>query len=165
MELSFCCPACRQPAQEDASRPGDPLRCEACGWSRVTVEADFDDDRLLRCLVCGCDDLWRRKDFPQRLGLLIVGAGILLSTIAWAYMRPFLAIGILMLFALADLLLYAVMSDVLVCYRCGARYRRAGPELKQTFRGFDHETAERHRQEARRLSERPQSRSGGGRTA
>lgn len=165
MQLSFCCPACRRQAEDEVSRPGDALRCEACGWSRVAGEADFDELRPLHCLVCGCNDLWRRKDFPQQIGLLIVGAGILLSTIAWAYMRPFLAIGILMLFALADLLLYTVMSDVLVCYRCGAKHRHAGSQWKQTHRGFDHETAERHRQEAKRLGETPQSRSVGPRPA
>ena len=150
MQLLYRCPACQMQMHQEISQPGDTLSCESCGWSRVAVDADFDDGLPARCLTCGCDDLWRQKDFPQRLGLLIVGLGILLSTIAWWHMRPFWAIGILMLFALGDMLLYAVMNDVLVCYRCGARHRSAQPG--EQHRGFDHETAERHRQEAKRLS-------------
>src|SRR5690606_12320833 len=101
------------------------------------------------CLVCGCDDLWRQKDFPQGLGLVIVGAGMLLSTIAWALYWPVTAIGILMAFALADLVLYARMSDVLVCYRCKARHRPH--EIAAAHGTFDLETAERYRQERLRL--------------
>lgn len=149
MQLIYRCPACQKQTHREISQPGDTLRCESCGWSRVAVDVDFDDGRPARCLTCGCDDLWRQKDFPQRLGLLIVGLGILLSTIAVWYWRPFLSIGILMVFALGDMLLYALMNDVLVCYRCGSRHRSIEPGERHV--GFNLETAERHRQEAKRL--------------
>ena len=150
MQLIYRCPACQLQTYRQISQPGDTLRCENCDWSRVAVDADFDDGRPARCLTCGCGDLWRQKDFPQRLGLLIVGLGILLSTIAVWYWRPFLSIGILMMFALGDMLLYALMNDGLVCYRCGSRHRNTQPG--EQHRGFELETAERHRQEAKRLS-------------
>jgi cytochrome c553 len=101
--------------------------------------------------VCGCDDLWRQKDFPQRVGLAMVALGAILSTIAWAYHMPATALGVLLGFALVDLVLFTVMKDVLVCYRCHARYGDV------TFRDdqprFNLETAERYRQEAARLEE------------
>lgn len=149
MRLAFSCPRCRQPARADVGAPGDDLLCRGCGWSRTLAADDCREGDPSRCLVCGCDDLWRQKDFPARLGLAFVAGGALLSTVAWLYYQPVLAIGILMVFALADLILYALMHDVLVCYRCGARHRR--PEGDREHAQFDLETAERYRQEARRL--------------
>jgi hypothetical protein len=74
----------------------------------------------------------------------MVGAAILLSTIAYAFWQPVLAIGILMGFALVDALFYLIMQDVSVCYRCAARH--AGFELADAHT-FDLEVAERYRQE------------------
>jgi hypothetical protein len=102
----------------------------------------------VHCLVCGCADLWRQKDFPQRLGLLMVGAGIVLSTAAYALWQPALALGILMAFALVDFFLFLFMKDVLVCYRCGARHGGFVPTSQATF---DLEVNERYRQERLRL--------------
>jgi hypothetical protein len=104
-----------------------------------------------RCVVCGCHDLWRQKDFPQGLGLFFVALGALISTIAWAYHMPLTALGTLMGFAALDLLLYVFMPDVLVCYRCHARYRHAA--LNAAHPRFNLETAERYRQEAARLAD------------
>lgn len=100
--------------------------------------------------MCGCSDLWRQKDFPQRLGLLFVGLGIVLSTIAWSWHRPGFAIGILMFFALVDMLLFAVMNDMLVCYRCAARHRNT--PLDKQHPNFDLEIAERYRQQELRTA-------------
>ena len=85
------------------------------------------------------------------IGIGLVALGIGLSTIAWARYLPVLAIGILMLFALLDLALYSLMKDVLVCYRCQARHRLEGST--DGYPRFDHERAERYRQEA--LSHEP----------
>ncbi|MEX0717314.1 MAG: hypothetical protein WD066_12040 [Planctomycetaceae bacterium] len=170
MHLAFACPACASPRRTVLSSRGTEIACP-CGWRRA-VDPDVVSGSLGRnsssasraamvdpgastqespaeCLVCGCDDLWRQKDFPQGLGLAIVGLGMLLSTIAWAYYRPVTAIGILMAFAVADLVLYARMSDVLVCYRCQARHRHR--EIAAAHPAFDLETAERYRQEQLRL--------------
>lgn len=105
----------------------------------------------MQCLACGCSDLWRQKDFPPLLGLTFVALGALLSTIAWSFYRIEMALGILMGFALLDLILYALMSDVLVCYRCDARHRRVN--LDENHSRFNLELAERYRQEARRIGD------------
>ena len=78
----------------------------------------------------------------------MVGAGIVLSTMAYALWQPVLALGILMAFALADFLLFLFMRDVLVCYRCGSRHGGFDPSAHATF---DLEVAERYRQERLRL--------------
>jgi hypothetical protein len=96
--------------------------------------------------------LWRQKDFPVRLGLLMVGLGALGSTVAWSFYEPLWAIGILMAFALVDLLLFLFMPDVLVCYRCAARHRAAA--LDESVPHFNLEIAEKYRQEQIRLREK-----------
>ena len=100
---------------------------------------------MCRCRICGCADVWRQKDFPPALGLTLVATAALLSCVAWAYYQPLFAIGILMSAAFVDLVLYACMGDMLVCYRCGARHRQVS--MKEEHSRFDLETAERYRQQ------------------
>jgi len=151
MRIRLMCPACSRQVQTDVSDQTASLGCPDCDWSRPLDPDAFRDGHQTHCLVCGCGDLWRQKDFPVGIGLLMVAAGALLSTIAWWYMRPVISIGILMGFALVDLLLYAVMRDVLVCYRCAARHGNVSPDEEHP--SFNLETAERYRQEAKRLED------------
>lgn len=81
----------------------------------------------------------------------MVALGALLSTIAIAFYYPATALGILLAFAFADLLLYVLMPDVLVCYRCQSRHRHTQPG--ESVPRFNLETAERYRQEAARLAQ------------
>jgi len=149
MQVAFQCPHCRRALRSEiASDAG--LRCAECGWSRPVSPAEIGHGMPQRCVVCGCDDLWRQKDFPQGLGLILVALGATLSTLAWANYMPKTALGILLAFALADLLVYALMKDVLVCYRCKARHRHTA--LDGEHPRFNLETAERYRQEAARLA-------------
>lgn len=144
MHIIYQCPVCAKrnlvyPEPADA-----PIQCE-CGWSRAEGAGDFANGKLCRCRICGCEDLWRQKDFPPALGLLFVGLGIILSSTAWAFHMPAAALGVLMGFAFIDLLLYTFMGDMLVCYRCRARHRRA--EMHEEHPKFDLEVAERYRQQ------------------
>jgi hypothetical protein len=89
--------------------------------------------------------LWRQKDFPPGLGLLIVATAAVGSSIAWAWYRPLLALGFLFAAAFLDMILFVLMGDMLVCYRCRARHRRT--RLDEQHPKFDLETAERYRQQ------------------
>jgi hypothetical protein len=149
MYVSFQCPGCEQPRRAKVAAGAAEVACDGCHWSRRLPAGELENEVPNRCLVCGCGDLWRQKDFPQRLGLAMVALGALLSTIAWAYHLPATALGILLGFALVDLLLFTVMPDVLVCYRCQARYRDV--VFREDHPRFNLETAERYRQEAARL--------------
>lgn len=150
MYVRFVCPNCDQ--QNRAMLAGDCERisCTNCEWDRAIVPREEPSGQIQRCVVCGCNDLWRQKDFPQKLGLFLVGLGALLSTLAWAWYMPRTALGVLLAFALVDMLLYTFMKDVLVCYRCHARYGSFDPAAE--YPRFNLETAERYRQEAARLS-------------
>ena len=152
MHVVYRCPACTHRNRAPLPSPDDSLHCSQCGWRREAAGMEFKEQQLSRCLLCGCEDLWRQKDFPPQLGLTMVALGALLSTIAWSYYLPTLAIGILMAFAMADLVLYTLMRDVLVCYRCEARYHQADLTTDETPR-FSLELAERYRQEAARLKD------------
>jgi hypothetical protein len=151
MQLIYQCPVCQLPNIELVTGQTRKFACTAQDWSREISTADIDDDSPKRCLCCGNEDLWRQKDFPQALGLLMVLAGGILSTIAWAYMEPAIALGILLAFAAIDMVLYAVMKDVLVCYRCSARHRKAN--IHDDHPRFNLELNERYRQEEIRLAE------------
>jgi len=155
MQITHDCPKCLKVAQSEVTSASDGVNCPHCDWKRSLGNEDLVNGTPQRCLICGCGDLWRQKDFSQQLGVTIVAIGVLLSTVAMVYMQPELSLGILMAFALADMILYAVMKDCLVCYRCHARYRRV-PNLDQVGT-FDLEVNERYRQEAIRLKQSEQS--------
>lgn len=152
MRVSGGCPSCQQAVRAEISSTADRLHCEACDWSRPVVADDIVNNRPRRCLMCGCDDLWRQKDFPQKIGVAMVGVGILISTIAYYNYWIKTAIAVLVVFALVDMLLFWLMTDVLVCYRCGAAHRRTNLQ-DEPHPAFDLEVAERYRQQAIRLAE------------
>ena len=147
----FQCPICQKRRLAAPKPIDDALRCDECQWTRNEGHLDFTDGQLGRCRVCGCQDLWRQKDFPPALGLALVATAAMLSCVAWAFYQPAIAIGILMLAGLIDMVLYTMMGDMLVCYRCGARHRRT--TINDEHPRFDLETAERYRQQDLRQHE------------
>lgn len=152
MRITYACPACHATVRVNDVETRRTLDCPACG-AGIGVPGDAfapgTPPRLLRCLVCPSTELFVRKDFPQRIGLAIVVAGLAASCVAWAWRELVLTFAILFGTALVDVVLYLVMPDCLSCYRCGARYRGAG--VRGSFGGFDLETHEKHRQQAARL--------------
>lgn len=142
--IVFQCPACQTRRLTAPQPESAAVSCSGCGWSRDTGAEDYQNGRLRRCRICGCDDLWRQKDFPPALGLAIVATAAISSSIAWGYYRPLLALSFLFAAALLDMALFLLMRDMLVCYRCGARHRRT--PIDQQHPKFDLETAERYRQ-------------------
>jgi hypothetical protein len=135
---------------------GEGLSCPHCNASIAISAATVADGKLDRCLACPSRDVYLRKDFPQRLGVLIVVMGFVASSITWAYSRPVWTFAILFATALIDVVLYLVMPNALVCYHCGAQYR--GLSNLDRYSGFDLETHERHRQQKIRAAELNRSR-------
>lgn len=143
--IIFQCPACQKRRQVAPIPVNSAVQCDACQWQRDEGGNDFIDGNLCCCRICGCEDLWRQKDFPPALGLALVATAAICSCIAWATYHPAIAIGILMVAGLMDMVLYTMMSDMLVCYRCGARHRKTS--ISDEHPRFDLETAERYRQQ------------------
>jgi hypothetical protein len=153
--------------------PGPTVRavlvCPDCGVSRRLPELGdacasdcgcgrrdrLEPDRLRSrvrpaCPLCGAPDLYARRYLPSGIGLAVVLAGFLASTIFWYFYRPVLALGALGVTALIDLAAYHVVPSCAICYRCGSRY--FGQDWGR-LRGFDLAVRERYRQE--RLRGRP----------
>jgi hypothetical protein len=125
------------------------LTCSHCGQEIRVPAGGVDGQRVTRCLVCPSTELFVRKDFPQRLGVLIVAVGIIGSSIAWHYTNLPWTFGILFATALADLALFVLVRNALMCYRCGAHYR--GTADMAAHGQFNLETHEKYRQMAARM--------------
>jgi DNA-directed RNA polymerase subunit RPC12/RpoP len=153
MQINYHCLNCRRTVRARISDATDRLECPHCRL-QIRVPADAISGREIhRCLVCPGTELFARKDFPQRLGVALVIAGFVGSSIAWANYQVLWSFAILFGTALIDFVLYVVMGESLTCYRCHAQYR--GFEEIERHGGFNLETHERHRQMAARMKDRP----------
>ncbi|HUY31644.1 MAG TPA: hypothetical protein VMV69_02615 [Pirellulales bacterium] len=152
MNVTFACPRCTETSRAEVN-PGSPgLTCRHCGLALEAPDDAYDEGQLVRCLSCPSSDLFVRKDFPQRLGVAIVVAGFAASCVTWYLYQKEMTFAVLVATALVDVVLYRLVGDSLVCYRCGAQYRQL-PGLEGRA-GFDLATHERHRQQAARLAQR-----------
>lgn len=110
MKVEFGCPACGRAVELE---PGAKAPCPRCGAEAALPPAP---PHLGVCLACGCTELYRHRDFNQKLGLAFVVLGALL----WLLLRSFWPmVGA----AALDLLLYLTLPDVAICYRCKAHHR------------------------------------------
>jgi len=130
------------------------LDCPHCKSEIRFPAGSWAAGELHRCLVCPSTDLYIRKDFPQRVGVALVAIGVVGSSIAWFYQQVFLTFGILFATALIDVVLFSIVGNALMCYRCFAQYRGLAEIDKHS--PFDLETHERYRQAtARQSGQRP----------
>ena len=99
---------------------------------------------LTTCPECGCRDLFIRKDFPQKTGLLvIVVAGLAFLVFAARRGTFYLGVWVLLSAAAVDALLYVFVPRVTVCYRCRAEFR--GVPLNPAHGQFELAVAEKYR--------------------
>jgi hypothetical protein len=153
MNVTFSCPSCQQSSRVEVDGGAAALQCSHCPVEIPVPQEVRQTGMVKHCLVCSSHDLFIRKDFPQRLGVTVVVIGFVLSSIAWAQYMTILTFAILFATALVDVLLYLIMGDALVCYRCGAQYRQV--RLEEHV-GFNLQTHERYRQQAARLAQQRQ---------
>jgi hypothetical protein len=98
---------------------------------------------LRACVLCGNEELYKKKDFPHWLGLTILVIASVAFLIGQAFYWKWLAWTFMLGLASVDALLYVMVSDVVVCYRCGAHHRGVPSGSHQPF---DLSVAERYRQ-------------------
>ena len=149
--VTFSCPDCGGLLRASLEKEASTETCPRCQQSRPIQSLDSQAGHLRRCLVCPSTELFARKDFPQRLGVAIVIAGIALSCVFWAYQEVIATFAVLFATALIDVVLYLTIGNVLECYRCHAQYRGL-PEFDD-YEQFDLEAYEKHRQQSLRLKE------------
>lgn len=106
---------------------------------------------LARCRACGNEELYVQKAFPNWLGMSVVvvaGVGFLVfHSLYWFYAAWACLLGA----AALDTVLYFLMGNMTVCYRCGARH--TGFPLNPAHASFDLGVAEKYRQEKIRRQE------------
>lgn len=110
MNVEFGCPGCGKAVELE---PGAKAPCPRCGAEASLPPAP---PLISRCLACGCTELYRHRDFNQKLGLAMVALGALLWLVFGSFW-PMVAAAAL------DLLLYLKLPDVAICYRCRAHHR------------------------------------------
>jgi hypothetical protein len=140
--VSFACPECDVPARLQV--PVDAAwQCPACDH-RLPAETESSGDAVPPCAVCGNAELYKKKDFPHGLGMLILVVACAASVFTYGWYEKWLTWAILIGSALFDGLLYLWVGDAVVCYRCQAHYRGlpAGD-----VKPFELGTNERYRQE------------------
>lgn len=152
MELTYECPRCETTGRAEAIERSAAIECR-CGSSRGLHGEAFGPEGLASCPWCATEDLYIQKDFPHGLGLAIVLAGFAVSTVFWYFYMPAWALGVLLATAALDLLLYYLVPDVTICYRCLGQFRGAGTNPGGRFGPFDLAVGERYRQERMRVEE------------
>ncbi len=87
------------------------------------------------CPACGSSLLYVQRDFNQKAGLAVVAIGAALAPFTPYYSS-------LMVAALVDALLYALLPEITVCYRCHAHFR--GFARNPRHQPFDLHVAEQY---------------------
>lgn len=138
-EIAFRCPGCGGEATAGLDGRGS---CPACGASPdLDVPEDVRESRVVaRCLACGGRELYVQRDFNQRAGLAIVIVGAALAPFTPYYSSLVVA-------ALVDAGLYAMLPEIAICYRCKAHYRRF--ERNPDHQPFDLHVDEKYHQRER----------------
>jgi hypothetical protein len=131
-EIAFRCPSCRGEATCGLDGQG---RC-ACGAQPVlAVSASVENEAMVDvCPACGGLQLYVQRDFNQKAGLAVVVIGALFAP--WTHYVS------LVIAAIIDAVLYAMLAEITVCYRCHAHFR--GFRRNPKHEGFDLHTAEQY---------------------
>jgi hypothetical protein len=153
MELTFECPRCEAAGRVADVAGAAEATCAACGLRRPLSPSAIAEGGLIACPWCATEDLYVQKDFPHALGLAIVVAGFAVSTVFWYFYWPIAAFATLLATAALDVLLYYLVPDVTICYRCLGQCRGPGSNPGGRFAAFDLAVGERYRQERLRVEE------------
>lgn len=119
------------------------IECEVCKKTKPFSEAsncgECDSPQLFvnpldftQCPVCECNHLYRKKDFNQAVGCMIILIGALL--VPWTYGLSLLVL------SLVDYLLYRRIKDSVECYKCKSEFKDVS--VPEHLKPFDHHIAE-----------------------
>ncbi len=126
MKIRTQCRACGYPFRSEIAPGAAALACPQCGETRPVAAEGWSarPPRVAACPLCGCEHLYRQREFNRALGCLLVAVGA--AFVPWTYGLSLVAL------SLVDLWLYYRLSDSVVCYRCDTVYRAdPGPRQKE----------------------------------
>src|SRR5579862_8846317 len=91
VNIRFLCPVCECPGQV---RPPDrnDWQCPQCDHLVQAAAVDF---QLPTCTLCGCHELYKKKDFPHKLGMGILVVACLASSLTTLFYQWYWTWGIL----------------------------------------------------------------------
>lgn len=92
----------------------------------------FIDSKNPLCPECGCKHLYKKKNFNQAIGCIIILIGALLVPITYG-------LSLLVLF-IVDLYLYKKVEDSIECYKCKSEFTNVS--IPEDLLDFDHHIAE-----------------------
>jgi len=141
MKVKVRCPACGGSRHVGATLSPWEASCRRCGRTiPLALTASVREDREVdACPLCEGRDFYVRKDLNRNLGLTaVVVVGLVSAGFLWSG-RDLVAYGVLGVFALVDFVIYQLLSDVTVCYRCQSEFRGS---YRRTAPPFDLHAAE-----------------------
>lgn len=129
--VNFLCTSCEKRLSREAGEP--PRVCEHCA-APSSVIAPPAETFISRCAACAHDQLYFQKDFNRTTGIALVVVGAVF--VPWTWGLSLLGVTIL------DYIVWRLVKDVIVCYRCQAVHRGypPNPEIKP----FDLVVHDRH---------------------
>jgi hypothetical protein len=112
-------------------------RCRSCGKEALlSLSPELRESRVVEaCPACLGSLLYVQRDFNQKVGLAVVAAGAALAPFTPYYASLVAA-------ALIDAILYALLPEITVCYRCHAHFR--GFARNPRHQAFDLHVAEQY---------------------
>lgn len=118
--VHYLCLTCEARLAREAGESARP--CESCGAPNSVVAPS--DSIISHCAACDHDQLYFQKDFNRRTGIALVVLGSIF--VPWTYGLSLLGVTIL------DYVVWRLVKDVIVCYRCQAVHRGypPNPDLK-----------------------------------
>ncbi len=102
-----------------------------------------DQGYLRRCPVCGCRELFSRKDFPQITGFVIVVLAGVLAMGLFVGGDVYMGLIVLGACAVLDALIYFFVGRCIVCYRCRSEFRDT--PIGSHHQGWDLAVGEKYR--------------------
>jgi hypothetical protein len=129
--VNFLCPACEARLARESGEPARP--CDHCG-AATAITAPPAEAIIARCAACSHDQLYFQKDFNRRTGIALVVLGSIF--VPWTYGLSLLGVTIL------DYVVWRLVKDVVVCYRCQAVHRGYSPN--PALKPFDLVVHDRH---------------------
>lgn len=146
MNVTFVCPSCEHPDAVPLDQACD-WQCSACDHR---LHLDSPESTLPSCVVCGNHELYKKKNFPHWLGMSILMVALILSTVTYYSYEKWWSWSFLIGSAIVDGVMYLLVGDVVVCYRCEAHFR--GFKATDAHQPFEITIGERYRQEKIRKS-------------
>jgi DNA-directed RNA polymerase subunit RPC12/RpoP len=133
-EIAYACPGC---GRETTCGPDGRATCASCGHAAALDVSGLSGEppRVEQCPACGGRQLYVQRDFNQKVGLGIVVVGAALVPFTPFYSSLFAA-------AILDAVLYALVPEITVCYRCHAHFR--GFTRNPAHQPFDLHLAEQY---------------------